>query len=258
MSTGLAGSGDGAFFGVFMRDITERKEVERLKNEFVSTVSHELRTPLTSISASLALLADGIAGELPEDARQLVDIANASSGRLVRLIGDVLDIQKMEAGGVALERRVQPVLPIAREAVDAMASLAGQAGVTLACAAGPGADTACAAVDRDRMMQVLTNLLSNAIKFSGAGDTVSTRVEAHDGRLRLAVDDQGAGIPPAFRERVFQRFAQADGADSRRKSGTGLGLSICKAIVEQHGGTIGFDSEMGQGTTFWVELVAVA
>jgi PAS domain S-box-containing protein len=258
MSTGLAGSGDDAFFGVFMHDISQRKEVDRLKSEFVATVSHELRTPLTSISASLALLADGIAGELPPDAQELVGIANASSGRLVRLIGEVLDIQKMEAGGMALERRVQPVLPVLEEAVASMASLAGQAGVALACAAGPGAEALCAAIDRDRMMQVLTNLLSNAIKFSGTGTMVSTRVEAHGARVRLAVSDHGAGIPPAFRERVFQRFAQADGADSRRKNGTGLGLSICKAIVEQHGGMIGFDSEVGQGTTFWVELAAVA
>ncbi|WP_296950149.1 ATP-binding protein [uncultured Massilia sp.] len=258
MTMTLAGGGaeTDAFFGVFMHDISQRKEVERLKNEFVSTVSHELRTPLTSISASLALLADGIAGELPADAKQLVDIANASSGRLVRLIGDVLDIQKMEAGGMALERRVQPVLPVAEDAVASMASLAGTAGVTLACAAGAGAAQACAAVDRDRMTQVLTNLLSNAIKFSGAGTTVTTRLDAQDGRVRLSVADQGPGIPPAFRARVFQRFAQADGADSRRKGGTGLGLSICKAIVEQHGGAIGFDSVEGQGTTFWVELPA--
>ena len=254
LSAGLAGSGEAAFFSVFMHDISQRKEVERLKNEFVSTVSHELRTPLTSISASLALLADGVAGELEPDARQLVDIANASSGRLVRLIGDVLDIQKMEAGSIALERRVQPLLPIVEEALASMTSLAGQAGVTLACSAAPEARGLCAAVDRDRMTQVLTNLVSNAVKFSERGATVRAAVEARGAHVRLSVADQGPGIPPAFRTRVFQRFAQADGADSRRKGGTGLGLSICKAIVEEHGGTIGFDSEEGKGATFWVEL----
>jgi PAS domain S-box-containing protein len=255
MTTGLAEGSEGVFFTVFMHDISERKEVERMKNEFVGTVSHELRTPLTSISASLALLADGIAGDLPADAKQLVDIANASSGRLVRLIGDVLDIQKMEAGRMTIEREIQPLLPVAQGAVDAMRSFADQAGVTLACAADPDAQDLRAAVDRDRMTQVLTNLLSNAIKFSEPGTVVTTRIDAvADQRVRVSVVDQGSGIPEAFRDRVFQRFAQADGADSRRKGGTGLGLSICKAIVEEHGGTIGFDSQAGVGTTFWVEL----
>jgi PAS domain S-box-containing protein len=258
MTAGLTGSGEGATFSVFMHDISQRKEVERLKNEFVSTVSHELRTPLTSISASLALLSDGVAGELEPDVKQLVDIANASSGRLVRLIGDVLDIQKMEAGGMHLERQPQPLAPIAEDAVAAMRSFAGQSGVTLACATVPEAAGVRAAVDRDRLTQVLTNLLSNAIKFSERGDTVTAGIAEHGGRVRLSVADQGPGIPPAFHARVFQRFAQADGADSRRKGGTGLGLSICKAIVEEHGGTIGFDSVEGEGATFWVELPVLA
>jgi PAS domain S-box-containing protein len=258
MTTGLAGSAEGPFFSVFLHDISERKEVERMKNEFVSTVSHELRTPLTSISAALALLADGMAGELPQDAKGLVDIANASSERLVRLVGDVLDIQKMEAGRMGFERTLQPLLPIAEGALAAMASFAARAGVSLRCEAGPGADGLRASVDPDRITQVLTNLLSNAIKFSEPGTAVVTRIEAvTDGgsaQARLSVTDQGAGIPDAFRARVFQRFAQADSADSRRKGGTGLGLSICKAIVEEHGGSIGFDSAPGRGTTFYVAL----
>jgi PAS domain S-box-containing protein len=257
MTVGLAGAADGPFFSVFLHDISERREVARLKDEFVATVSHELRTPLTSISASLALLADGMAGELPPDAKGLVEVANASSTRLVRLIGDVLDIQKTEAGGMRFERAVQPLLPIAEDALTAMAGFAARAGVTLACEPGPGASGLRANVDRDRITQVLANLLSNAVKFSEPGGRVAVRLEAvHEGRSRLSVTDQGAGIPEAFRPRVFQRFAQADGADSRRKGGTGLGLSICKTIVEEHGGTIGFDSVAGQGTTFWVELPA--
>jgi PAS domain S-box-containing protein len=258
MTLGLAGTGDGLFFTAFVHDISERKEVERMKDEFVSTVSHELRTPLTAISASLALLADGMAGELPPDAQGLVDVANASSGRLVRLIGDVLDIQKMDAGRMALEREVQPLLPLAEEAVAAMQSFAVQAGVDLSCVAAPGADGAHVDVDRDRLAQVLTNLLSNAIKFSEPGSTVRTHVDARGDVVRLAVADEGAGIPEAFRERVFQRFAQADGADSRRKGGTGLGLSICKTIVEELGGAIWFDSAEGIGTTFYVELPLAA
>ncbi|QJE01374.1 PAS domain S-box protein [Massilia forsythiae] len=260
MTTGVAGTADGAFFSIFLHDISGRRQVERMKNEFVATVSHELRTPLTSISASLAMLADGMAGDLPPAARGLVGVANASSERLIRLIGDVLDIQKMEAGRTPIERTVQPLAPIAVDAVAAMRGFAAQAGVALALDASDGAGASeaapCAAVDRDRITQVLTNLLSNAVKFSSPGTTVHTRIEAAPGKVRLAVADQGAGIPEDFRERVFQRFAQADAADSRRKGGTGLGLSICKAIVEEHGGTIRFESRSGEGTTFIVELPA--
>lgn len=258
MTVGLAGTGDGLFFSVFVHDISARKEVERMKDEFVATVSHELRTPLTAISASLALLADGMAGELPPDAQGLVDVANASSGRLVRLVGDVLDIQKMDAGGMAFERAVQPLLPLAQDAVAAMQAFAARAGVELSCVAAPGAEGMRVDVDRDRLAQVLTNLLSNAIKFSGPGARVRTQVEARGDAVRLAVADEGAGIPEAFRERVFQRFAQADGADSRRQGGTGLGLSICKTIVEELGGNIWFDSAEGIGTTFYVELPLAA
>jgi signal transduction histidine kinase len=228
-----------------------------MKNEFVATVSHELRTPLTSISASLALLADGMAGELPKDAQGLVDVANASSARLVRLVGDVLDIQKMEAGRMDFETSPQPVLPVADSALAAMRGFADQAGVALACHAAPDAQLARAAIDRDRMTQVLTNLLSNAIKFSEPGGKVDLSLEVLHGDVLLAVADRGAGIPDDFRGRVFQRFAQADGADSRRKGGTGLGLSICKSIVEEHGGRIWFDSVEGEGTTFYVALPAL-
>jgi PAS domain S-box-containing protein len=256
MTVGLAGTGDGVFFSVFLHDVSERKEVERLKNEFVATVSHELRTPLTAISASLSLLADGMAGELPPDAQGLVGVANASSERLVRLIGDVLDIQKMEAGQMDYRRANQPMAPIVAGAVAAMGSFAAQAGVRLAFESGPGADQLRAEADRDRLTQVLTNLLSNAIKFSEPGGEVLTRLDAQGAALRVAVIDHGAGIPEQFRDRIFQRFAQADSADSRKKGGTGLGLSICRTIVEEHGGRIWFDSVEGEGTTFLVELPA--
>jgi PAS domain S-box-containing protein len=257
MTVGLVGTGEGVFFSVFLHDVSERKEIERLKNEFVATVSHELRTPLTAISASLSLLADGMAGELPEDARGLVGVASASSERLVRLIGDVLDIQKMEAGQMAYHRAPQPLQPILEAALAAMDSFAAQAGVTLGFEAGEGAGALRAEVDRDRLTQVLTNLLSNAIKFSDTGGAVLTRLEAQGGTLQVSVTDHGAGIPEAFRGRIFQRFAQADAADSRRKGGTGLGLSICKTIVEEHGGRIRFETAEGQGTTFFVELPAI-
>ena len=258
MTVGLVGTGEGVFFSVFLHDVSQRKEVERMKNEFVSTVSHELRTPLTAISASLSLLHMGMAGELPDDAKGLVDVANASSERLVRLIGDVLDIQKMEAGQMDYRREEQAMLRIVEGAVAAMDSFAAQAGVQLGFEAGEGAGKLRAEVDRDRITQVLTNLLSNAIKFSEAGGEVLTRLSFDAGRLRIAVIDHGAGIPEAFRGRIFQRFAQADSADSRKKGGTGLGLSICQTIVEEHGGRIWFETEEGVGTTFFVELPATA
>jgi PAS domain S-box-containing protein len=256
MTVGLVGTGEGGFFSVFLHDVSERKEIERLKNEFIATVSHELRTPLTAISASLSLLADGMAGELPADAKGLIGVANASSERLVRLIGDVLDIQKMEAGQMDYRREPQPIGPIAAGAVATMDCFASQSGVRLVFAAQADADGVRAEVDRDRLTQVLTNLLSNAIKFSGPGGEVLTRLERHGETLRIAVIDHGAGMPEQFRERVFQRFAQADSADSRKKGGTGLGLNICKTIVEEHGGRIWFDSTEGLGTSFFVELPA--
>jgi PAS domain S-box-containing protein len=256
VSSGLAGAGEGIFFSVFLHDISARKQVERMKDEFIATVSHELRTPLTSISASLALLADGMAGELPAGARGLVDVANASSARLVRLVGDVLDLQKIEAGRMDVRCELQPLLPVGQSALAAMACIAAQAGVSLACHAAPGTSRLRAAIDRDRITQVLTNLLSNAIKFSEPGGTVTLALEAHEDWVCLAVSDRGAGIPGHFRERVFQRFAQANGADSRRQGGTGLGLSISKRLVEEHGGRIRFDSVEGEGTTFYVELPA--
>jgi len=257
MTAALAGGGGGVFFAVFLHDISERKKVERMKSEFVSTVSHELRTPLTSIRASLSLLADGMAGELAPDVAQLVNLANDSSERLVRMVNDVLDLQKIEAGGMGFERRAQLLLPVAEHALDSMQGYAAQLGVHLRLECSEPARDLAAAIDRDRLVQVLTNLLSNAVKFSPSGGTVTLVLAEHGACARLAVRDQGAGIPPEFQARVFQRFAQADGADTRQKGGTGLGLSITKSLVEEHGGRIGFETAAGQGTTFMVDLPAV-
>lgn len=250
----LAGEGEEAFFSMFLNDISERKKVERMKNEFVSTVSHELRTPLTSIHASLALLDAGMAGELPPDVAKLIRIASQGCDRLMRMVNDLLDIQKIEAGQMEYRRSVQPLAPAIRHAVEAMEGQAVQAGVTVRLDLPPGAERVQAAVDQDRLVQVLSNLLSNAIKFTPAGKGVTVGLAQRPGWARLSVTDEGPGIPPAFQGRVFERFAQADGADSRQRSGTGLGLSISKAIVEEHGGTIGFETRAGMGTRFTVEL----
>ncbi|MEW6369778.1 MAG: ATP-binding protein [Pseudomonadota bacterium] len=254
MTASLASGGEGIFFAVFLHDISERKKVERMKSEFVSTVSHELRTPLTSIRASLSMLAEGMAGDLPADVARLVTVAHESSERLVRMVNDVLDLQKIEAGVMHFERRAQPLLPVAEHALDAMQGYADQLGVTLRLECREPARRLAAAIDRDRLVQVLTNLLSNAIKFSPRGGLVTLVLEQHDGSARLSVRDQGAGIPPEFQARVFQRFAQADGADTRQQGGTGLGLSIAKSLVEEHGGRIGFETAPGEGTMFRVDL----
>ena len=254
MTAGLASGGEGSFFAVFLHDISERRKVEKLKSEFVATVSHELRTPLTSIRASLSMLADGIAGDLPPDVAGLVMIAHDSCERLVRLVNDVLDIQKIEAGSMQFERHAQPLLPVAEHALAGMQGYAGQMDVVLQLECGEGARELSAAIDHDRLVQVLTNLLSNAIKFSPRGARVTLALCLHAGRARLSVRDQGSGIPPAFQPRVFQRFAQADGADTRQKGGTGLGLSISKSLVEEHGGQISFETAPGAGTTFHVDL----
>lgn len=254
MTAGLALGGEGSFFAVFLHDISERRKVDRLKSEFVATVSHELRTPLTSIRASLSMLADGIAGDLAPDVAGLVRIANESCERLVRLVNDVLDIQKIEAGSMHFERHAQPLLPVAEHALAGMQAYAGQMEIRLQLECEAAARGLSAAIDRDRLVQVLTNLLSNAVKFSPRGGTVTLALHPHAGGARLSVRDQGAGIPPAFQPRVFQRFAQADGADTRQKGGTGLGLSISKSLVEEHGGRISFETEQGKGSVFHVDL----
>ena len=254
MTAALASSGGQTFLAVFLHDISERRKMDRLKSEFVATVSHELRTPLTSIRASLSMLADGLAGDLPPDAMQLVAIASDSCERLVRLINDVLDIQKIEAGNMHFERHPQPLLPVARQALDGMEAYARQMGVLLRLDCPEAARDLAAAIDHDRLVQVLTNLLSNAIKFSPRGATVTLALTGAGACARLSVRDEGGGIPVAFQPRIFERFAQADGADTRQKGGTGLGLSISKSLVEEHGGQIGFESVTGQGTTFHVDL----
>ncbi|MFN8532986.1 MAG: PAS domain S-box protein [Dehalococcoidia bacterium] len=238
-----------------IRDITERKKVERLKNEFVSTVSHELRTPLTSIRGSLGLLNGGIGGEIPASARALVEIAFSNSERLVRLIGDILDVEKIESGKVEFERVPLNLMELVEAAVAANEGYAAEFGVSLALV--ERTDEAVVHGDHDRLMQVMANLLSNAAKFSPAGERVDVAVGRGDGMIRVTVTNRGPGIPTEFHDRVFQRFAQADTSDSRQKGGTGLGLSISKAIVDRLGGSIGFKSEPGE-TSFWFELTDAA
>lgn len=256
MSTSLTGEGETTMLSIFLRDITERKRIDRAKNEFVGTVSHELRTPLTSIRASLSLLADGAMGELTPDVKELIDICYNNCIRLNRLVDDMLDIQKIEAGMMSFVPVTQPVLPLAREAIRTMQGMATANDVSLVLNTGADANEAVAAIDYDRMTQVMTNLLSNAIKVAPRGSAVILHVIAQAHGARLSVADRGPGIRPELRERVFQPFVQIGQKDGGkpRTGGTGLGLAICKRIVEEHGGTISITDTPGGGTVFHVTL----
>ena len=239
------------FIGV-IRDLSSRQEIEQLKTGFVSTVSHELRTPLTSISGSLGLLAGGIAGALPAKAARLIDIAKLNCERLVRLINDILDLERAESGRLELRLAAQRIKPIVRHAIEANRAYAQTFGASIELAA--DSDDASVLVDRDRLIQVLTNILSNAAKFSPRGAAVSVAIRTEADSVRVTVRDRGPGIAPEFQPRIFQRFAQADSSDSRAKGGTGLGLSIAKTIMERLGGSIGFESALGEGATFYITL----
>jgi PAS domain S-box-containing protein len=244
----------GITFNAFLRDISECREVERAKDEFISIVSHELRTPLTSIRGSLGLLAGGVLTTAPDKAERMLEIAIHNTDRLVRLINDILDIERIESGRVQLDCRPCLAARLVDEAVDTMRAAALQAGVTLHVRDGDEMLWA----DPDRVLQTLTNLISNAIKFSPPGATVWLEYEPCDGDVIFRVRDEGRGIPADSLERVFERFAQIDSSDARDKGGTGLGLTICRSIVEQHGGRIWGESVLGQGTTFLFTLPALA
>lgn len=235
-----------------IRDATERHRVDRMKTEFVSTVSHELRTPLTSIAGSLGLLAGGAAGRLPDRAARLVGIAHANSERLVRLVNDILDIEKIEAGQIRFDLRPVPLGDILARTADANAGFAERYGVRVVI---EDADpSALVTGDADRLIQVFTNLLSNAVKFSPADGVVHISVSAREGCWRVDVRDEGRGIPAEFQPRLFDKFSQADSSDTRAKGGSGLGLSIAREIVHRHQGVISFDTCEGEGTTFHVDL----
>ncbi|OOG37210.1 PAS domain S-box protein [Polaromonas sp. A23] len=233
-------------------DITELKRIDQLKNEFVSTVSHELRTPLTSIRGSLGLIAGGVAGKLPDAVQSLVGIAKSNCERLIRLINDILDIEKIESGKMKLELQPVPLVPLITQAVAANEGFALATGVRLALHCED--ENMHVNVEPDRLTQVVTNLLSNALKFSPADGTVDVHVKRQGLGVRVEIHDHGPGIPEEFRGRIFQKFSQADSSDTRQKSGTGLGLNISRAIVERMDGSIGFETESGKGTTFFFEL----
>lgn len=241
-------NGKGVRFIGAMMDISERRAVERMKDEFISTVSHELRTPLTSIRGALGLLSSGRLGTLPEKGQRLLDIASTNTDRLVRLINDILDIERIESGKVTLDRVRCDGAELARNAVDVVRSLADREKISIVLDGPPIPLVA----DPDRIVQTLTNLLGNAVKFSPTGSTITVSVKPERDNVVFSVADQGRGIPSDKLDTIFERFQQVDASDSREKGGSGLGLAICRTIVRQHGGEIRVESEVGRGSTFKV------
>ncbi|MES2356462.1 MAG: DAHL domain-containing protein [Pseudomonadota bacterium] len=245
---------DGRLIGYVgtLEDISGRKNVERMKNEFVATVSHELRTPLTSILGSLGLLIGGAGGVLSVEGKTLVEIAKKNSERLIRLISNILDIEKIESGSMHFDLQPLELQALMEHAVKDNEAYGAQFDVSFLIAA--KLPELQAKVDADRLIQVMTNLMANAVKFSPAGGTVELSLSREGHMIRFAVADRGPGIPESFRDRIFHKFSQADASDTRQKSGTGLGLSISKAIIETMNGKIGFLPRRGGGTIFYFDL----
>ena len=234
-----------------IRDISERKEAEKRVSEFYSIVSHELRTPLTSIRGSLGLVEGGMTGELTAETTELVGIARESCDRLIRLINDILDLKKLETGKFEFHKREFSPADLIAMAVSYTQGMANDRSIRLDIGA---ASNQSILADSDRLNQVLVNLVSNAIKFSPKNGVVELSATAGDGMVRFAVRDQGKGIAEDQQYKLFKKFQQVDSSDKREQEGTGLGLAICKAIVEQHGGTIGVDSAENEGATFWFKV----
>jgi PAS domain S-box-containing protein len=228
------------------RDISQRYALDHMKDEFISTVSHELRTPLTSIRGALGLLSAGLLGNVNEKATSLLRIAVANSDRLVRLINDILDLERMQSGRAPLAFRRIAVEELIRQAAEAMQPMADAEEVRLVCEPVPAHIEA----DSDRLLQVMTNLLSNAIKFSPRKSTIRVAIHRGDDGITVSVIDEGRGVPADKLESIFDRFQQVDASDSRQKGGTGLGLAICRTIIHQHGGRIWAEQNAGRGSIF--------
>jgi PAS domain S-box-containing protein len=257
--------GNEILYTVYLQDISERKQIERMKDEFISVVSHELRTPLTSIHGSLGMISSGLIKPDTEQGKRLLQIATDSTERLVRLINDILDIERIESGKVKMEKQTCNLGDLIDTAIDLMQPLARQGDVTLSVSS----ISTNIWADPDRIIQTLTNLLSNAIKFSKPGSTVTLTTEVGNeetnidnqhisasfhNNLILQIKDNGRGIPTDKLETIFERFQQVDSSDSRKHDGTGLGLAICKSIVQQHGGRIWAESILGEGSSFYFTI----
>lgn len=239
---------------IIARDISERKEVDRLKGEFISMVSHELRTPLTSIRGALGLVASGRLEASPEKRQRMLDLAAANTDRLIRLINNILDLERINSNAATFEQTECSARELVEQVVETITPLAERAGMTLRWSA----EDVHVWADADRITQTLTNLIDNAIKFSPTGSTIEISVVANESMATFSVRDAGRGIPPDKLESVFDRFQQVDASDSREKGGSGLGLPISRGIVQQHGGRMWVESVLGEGTTFLFTLPLAA
>lgn len=239
-----------------LTDITERKMVEQLKSEFVSIVSHELRTPLTSITGSLGLIQSGALGTLPPQVEPLIKIAHTNTQRLVALVNDILDVEKIEAGHMEFHLESVELSDLCAQSLSENVFYGAKYGVTFEFQ--PEITSAYVSADKDRLLQVLANLLSNAAKFSPKGGCVVLKLAQYANAIRLSVIDKGPGIPAAKQATIFEKFKQADSSDSRAKAGTGLGLAICQSIAEHHGSRIEISSVEGEGSVFFFDLKRIA
>lgn len=235
-----------------LNDITERRRIAQLQSEFVSVVSHELRTPITSIRGALGILDAGMAGAIAEEPLKLIKVAHKNSQRLVALVNDILDMEKLMAGKMSFNMEHINLISLAELAIEANSAYAQTYNTTFVLSEHPV--DAMVFADTDRLMQVMSNLLSNAAKFSPPTVAVEISITNTESHTKVSVRDYGSGIPTEFRSRVFSAFAQADSSDTRKQGGTGLGLKISKTLIEKMGGTIGFESELGVGTCFWFSL----
>jgi PAS domain S-box-containing protein len=233
-----------------VHDISARKEAERLKQEFVAMISHDLRTPLTSVKGTLSMIAEGVYDTTTEVGKKRLNTAQESIDRLINLINDLLDIEKMEAGMLQMQIEDADLAEIIRRSIDAVSGFAEKRQIAIEC---EKIDVHVNA-DDERLVQVVVNLLSNAIKFSPDGSTINISAVPVDRLIEVRVQDQGRGVPEPFRDSIFERFKQVQESDGKLRSGTGLGLAICRAIVQAHDGTIGLQSEENKGSTFWFRI----
>lgn len=244
---------DKRLFTAILHDLSERHRADKMKNEFISTVSHELRTPLTSIIGSLGLVLGGAIPGIPEKANEMINIAKKNADRLVRLINDILDIEKIESGKLNVCLKPQSLIPLVDQGIESTQGFAQKFGVTITRTTAP-TEIIIVNVDGDRLIQVINNLVSNAVKFSPQSSSVDVSVTPSARSVRVSVADHGPGIPEEFHQRIFKKFAQADSSDTRKYPGTGLGLNISKALIESMDGRIDYESTLGQGTIFYFDL----
>lgn len=238
-------------FYCVVHDVTAAKQVENMKREFLAIVSHDLRTPLSSTHMFLSMLNEGLYGELSKQGKENVQILESEVNRLINLVNDLLDIERMESGKLELRLCSQSLLAIIEKSISVVSGLARAGSIKMESLLGNDIPIM---IDEARIMQVMVNLLSNAIKFSPSGGSVKIEVKEKHSFVEVRISDQGRGIAPELKNVIFDRFKQLEHTDATEKGGSGLGLAICKAIVQEHGGTIGVESEAGKGSTFWFEV----